>query len=195
MSRRTLVALLAVLAAVALGLGLRLAMVGYDSVPSEPAIELGGAFDLVDQTGTPRHDTDFRGRYMLVFFGYTYCPDVCPAKLQTVTAALESLPDDDAVKVVPVFITVDPARDTVPAMADYARHFHPRLVALTGSPEQIAAAARAYRVYFAKAGEDENYLMDHSSFLYLMGPDGKLVRLFGAGATSEEIATALADIL
>ena len=125
----------------------------------------------------PRSDRDFRGRYLLLTFGYTYCPDVCPTSLMTMTAALDRLAESDpglARRVVPLLITVDPERDTVEVLAAYATHFHESLVALTGTPEQIAAAAEAYRVYYAKAEvEGGDYLMDHSAFIFLMGPEGR----------------------
>jgi len=158
--------------------------------------DVGGPFELVDQTGARRGDAEFRGRYMLVYFGYTYCPDICPTTLLAMSRALELLGEsapDAAEKVVPVFITVDPERDTVEAMAAYAPSFHPALVALTGTPEEIAAAAKAYRVYYAKV-EDEasgTYLMDHSSFIFLMGPEGGYVTHFDHLAPPEDIAAGL----
>jgi len=158
--------------------------------------EVGGPFELVDQNGERRRDSDFRGRYMLVYFGYTYCPDVCPTTLLAMSRALELLSESApkaAEQVVPVFITVDPERDTVAALAAYAPSFHPDLVALTGTPEEIAAAAKAYRVYYAKV-EDESagtYLMDHSSFIYLMGPDGAYRTHFDHLAGPEDIAAGL----
>jgi cytochrome oxidase Cu insertion factor (SCO1/SenC/PrrC family) len=158
--------------------------------------DVGGPFALVDQTGARRGDAEFRGRYMLIYFGYTYCPDICPTTLLTMSRALELLRERApraADQVVPVFITVDPERDTVEAMAAYAPSFHPDLVALTGSAEEIAAAAKAYRVYYAKV-EDEasgTYLMDHSSFIFLMGPDGEYVTHFDHLAPPEDIAAGL----
>ena len=157
---------------------------------------VGGPFELIDQNGETRTDGDFRGRYMLINFGYTYCPDICPTSLLTMSHGLELLAEqapEAAKQVVPVFITVDPERDTVEALAAYAPSFHPDLVALTGTAEEIAAAAKAYRVYNAKA-EDEasgTYLMDHSSFMYLIGPDGAYRTHFGHTAPSEEIAEGL----
>jgi protein SCO1/2 len=154
---------------------------------------VGGPFTLTDQRGVEVTEQDFAGRHMLIYFGYTYCPDFCPMSLANMTQALDLLPPDQAEQVVPIFITVDPERDTVEQLAEYAPLFHPRLVALTGSPEATKAAAQAYRVYFAKAGDDDSdaYLMDHSTFIYLMGPDGKYVRHFAHNATPEEIAAAI----
>jgi len=156
------------------------------------AAAIGGAFELVDQTGETRTDADYRGRYMLVFFGYTHCPDFCPTALQAVADALDALEAAAgaaaAEQVVPIFVTVDPERDTPEALKDYASAFHPRLVALTGSAAQVAQAAKAYRVYYAKAGEGEDYLMDHSTFTYLMGPDGRYLAHFRHGTPPEEMA-------
>ncbi len=162
--------------------------------------EIGGAFELLDQTGETRTQADFAGRHMLVYFGYTYCPDVCPTSLSIMSQALDLLEAETGGledRVVPVFVTVDPARDDVPAMAAYAEHFHPRLVALTGSDQQIAAAAEAYRVYYRKAEDPSatEYLMDHSSFIYLMGPDGTYVGHFAHNASPQEIAEGLKGFL
>jgi protein SCO1 len=158
---------------------------------------VGGPFTLTDQHGAEVTEQDFAGRYMLVYFGYTYCPDICPLSLANMTRAVDLLSPDQADQVVPIFITVDPERDTVNQLAEYAPLFHPRLVALTGSPEAIKAAAQAYRVYFAKAGKDgtDDYLMDHSTFIYLMGPDGRYVRHFAHNAAPEEIAAGIGAAL
>ncbi len=162
--------------------------------------EIGGAFELLDQTGQTRTQADFAGRHMLVYFGYTYCPDVCPTSLSIMSQALDLLESETGSledRVVPVFVTVDPARDDVSAMAAYAEHFHSRLVALTGSDEQIAAAAKAYRVYYRRAEDPSasEYLMDHSSFIYLMGPDGTYVSHFAHNASPQEIAEGLKGFL
>jgi len=166
------------------------------AVSSSGAALIGGAFELVDQDGTTRTPADFSGRFMLIYFGYSYCPDVCPTSLSVMTQALDLLEEsspESAARIVPVFITIDPERDTVPVMKDYAAHFHPAMVALTGSSEQVAQAAKAYRVFYAKV-EDESagdYLMDHSSFFYLMGPDGDYAAHFAHNAPPDEIAVAL----
>lgn len=166
------------------------------AVTASGAALIGGPFELVDQTGTTRSEGDFLGRYMLIYFGYVYCPDVCPTSLSNMTQALDELAEDapdKAAKIVPLFITVDPERDTVEVIESYAEHFHPEMVALTGNEAQVAKAAKAYRVYYAKAGEEgsDDYLMDHSSFIYLMGPDGKYVAHFTHTAAPDEIAEAL----
>ena len=156
-------------------------------------VDIGGPFTLTDQTGATRHAEDFHGKLMLVYFGYTYCPDACPTALQDMSQAIDLLgAKGDAVQ--PIFITIDPARDTVEQMKVYAENFHPRLIALTGTPEQIADAARAYRVYYAKGRSPSgsaDYLMDHSSYIYLMGRDGRYVSHFSPGITAQQIASAI----
>lgn len=141
---------------------------------------IGGPFELVDQDGRTVRDRDFRGKLMLVYFGYTFCPDACPTALQIMTVALTEL-GRKAEAVQPLFITVDPERDTVTRLKDYVKNFHPRLIGLTGSAEAIARAAKGYRVYYAKAGEDKDkadYLMDHSSIIYLMDREGRYLTHF-----------------
>ena len=158
------------------------------------AAAIGGPFKLTDQNGKPRSDADFRGEYTLGFFGFTNCPDVCPTTLQTLTDAMADL-GPKAEKVTPVFITVDPERDTAKALKDYAANFTPRLVMLTGSPADIAAVAKEYRVYYAKAGEGPNYAMDHTALIYLMGPDGTYVTHYAPQATADDIAKDLSKRL
>ncbi len=138
---------------------------------------VGGPFTLTDQTGKRVTEKDFLGRYMLVFFGFTNCPDICPSGLQVMTAALEKL-GTRADEITPVFITVDAERDTPQKLAEYAKSFHPRLVALTGTADEIAAAGKAYRVYYQKVSDEKDptqYSYDHSSIFYLMGKDGSLL--------------------
>ena len=147
-----------------------------ESVSTGKAL-IGGPFNLIDQTGKAVTEKDFHGRYMLVFFGYTYCPDVCPSGLQVISAALDQL-GPDAEKITPLFISIDPARDTPEKMGAYVKSFHPRLIGLTGSAANVDAAVKAYRVYAKKVPDDKNtadYTMDHSSVVYLMGPSGELV--------------------
>jgi cytochrome oxidase Cu insertion factor (SCO1/SenC/PrrC family) len=154
---------------------------------------IGGPFSLIDQNGKRVTDQDFRGKYMLIFFGYTYCPDVCPSELQVMSAALDEL-GPEADKIQPIFITIDPARDTPETLKVYVSNFHPRLIGLTGSEADIASAAKAYRVYYAKAKGTEDktdYLMDHGTILYLMGPDGKFVKHFTYGTEAKGLAEAL----
>lgn len=155
---------------------------------------VGGPMSLTAHDGTKVSDEQFRGRYMLIFFGYTYCPDVCPAGLQVMTSALEQL-GAEADNIQPLFITIDPERDTVEVMSSYVENFHPRLIGLTGTPDQIAGVAKAYRVYYKKAGDDADYLMDHSSIIYLMGPDGKFAKHFTYGTDAEALAQQISQAL
>ena len=177
--------------ALALGLGWYLSRSGSSSPGGEALI--GGPFTLVDQRGQTVTEKDFAGRFMLVYFGYTFCPDVCPLSLSNMVQAIALLPPEQAKQVVPIFITVDPERDTVAQMAQYAPLFDPRLEALTGTPEQIKQAAKAYRVYYSKVenGGSKDYLMDHSAFIYLIGPQGRYRSHFGHDAAPAKMAEAI----
>lgn len=138
---------------------------------------VGGPFTLTDQTGKRVTEKDFLGRYMLVFFGFTHCPDICPSALQVMSAALDKL-GDKAKDVTPVFISLDGARDTPEKLADYLKSFGDRFVGLTGSKEELAAAAKAYRVYYQIVPDDKvagEYTIDHAAIIYLMGKDGAFV--------------------
>jgi protein SCO1/2 len=161
---------------------------------SKPAaLTVGGPFSLVDGDGKPVTDQTWRGKYMLVYFGYTFCPDVCPTTLSSVADALDKM-GTKADRIQPLFITVDPRRDIPLVVKQYAAAFGPRIIGLTGSPEQIAAAAKAYRVYYAEhrtGPGPEDYSMDHSSVLYLMGPDGRFIAPVRADQDGPEIAAAL----
>jgi cytochrome oxidase Cu insertion factor (SCO1/SenC/PrrC family) len=151
---------------------------------------VGGHFSLLDQTGKRVSDQDFRGRFLLVMFGFTYCPDVCPSELQVIAAALDKL-GPNAARVVPLFITVDPERDTPSQLATYLKSFDPRLIGLTGSAEEIATATKAYRVYVRKAADPKStagYTMDHSALIYLMGPDGAYRTHFAPGIGVDALA-------
>jgi protein SCO1/2 len=146
--------------------------------------DIGGSFQLVDQSGQRRSDKDFRGRYVLLYFGYTYCPDVCPTTLEAMADALSRL-GSQANRIVPVFVTLDPERDTAAALKRYLAEFGSRFVGLTGSLGEITNVAHAYRVYFAKhALPGGGYSVDHSSVVYLLGPDGKLVTFYDATTDS-----------
>lgn len=159
---------------------------------------IGGPFALVDHKGQPKTDKDFRGRYMLIYFGYTYCPDVCPTALQSMTQAMDRLAPETQEKITPVFITIDPERDTAKQLEAYVDNFHPNMVGLTGTPAEIAKTARVFRVYFgrAKGAEEEStdYLMDHSSIVFLMNPDGEYVTHFTHATPPEKMAERLAKV-
>jgi cytochrome oxidase Cu insertion factor (SCO1/SenC/PrrC family) len=153
---------------------------------------IGGSFALTDHTGKPRTDTEFRGKLMLVYFGFSFCPDVCPTDLMAIGQAIDKL-GSDGDRVQPLFITVDPERDTPAHLADYVPYFHPRLIGLTGDAEHIREAARAYRVYFAKVaiGGAAEYTVDHSGFIYLMDCDGKYLGFFPPGTPADRMATVI----
>lgn len=157
---------------------------------------IGGPFALTDHTGKRVTESDYAGRYLLVYFGYTYCPDVCPIELQVMTDALDQM-GEKAASVQPLFITIDPERDTVEEMANYVANFHRDFVGLTGSPADIDAAAKTYRVYYAKGPVDEDggYPMDHSSFVYLISPEGKYLAHFGPLTPPQEMADKIASFL
>jgi protein SCO1 len=173
------------------------------ATPPGPRIEssgtalIGGPFSLTGADGKTVTNRDFLGRDMLVFFGYTHCPDICPAELQVLAEALDRL-GDKAGKIVPVFITLDPGRDTPEIIAAYVKSFGPNFVGLTGSPEAIAAAAKAYRIAYTKVENKDSagdYTLDHSALVYLMGPDGKYLAHFTYGTSAEEMAEKLARFL
>jgi protein SCO1/2 len=193
-SNNTIYAIIGLLVAVML-----LATGGYLFLSgSQPAaLTVGGPFTLVDGDGHPVTDRTWRGKYMLVYFGYTFCPDVCPTTLSAVGDALDKLgPKADRIQT--LFITVDPKRDIPSVVKQYAAAFGPRVIGLTGSPDQIAGAAKEYRVYYVEhrtgPGPDD-YSMDHSSVLYLMGPDGRFIQPLRADQTSAELAAVLGKLV
>ncbi len=146
---------------------------------------VGGDFSLTNQNGQLMHAADFHGRVMLVFFGFTHCPDICPITVAAFSKTMELLgPQGD--QVAPIFITVDPERDTPQVMKDYLSNFDKRMVGLTGTEEQIKQVTEAYKVYFAKAGAGGAF--DHSAFIYMMGKDGKFIQLFENNAAPADIA-------
>lgn len=159
---------------------------------------VGGPFTLTDQDGAARTELSWPGKYLLVYFGYTFCPDVCPVDLQRNAAALKILEEQDATrleKIQPIFITVDPERDTQAVMKAYVAAFGPRFVGLTGTVEQIEAAKKAYRVFGQKRQDagSSDYLMDHSSVTYLMAPNGDYVTVFGSSTLAQSMADTLKE--
>lgn len=166
--------------AVALLPAAREALFGPAGLQTSGKALIGGPFTLTDASGKQVTDKDFRGRYMLVFFGFTNCPDICPAGLQLMSAALDKI-GAKADNITPVFISVDPARDTREKLGAYVKNFNDRIVGLTGTPEEIAAVAKAYRVFYEKTPSEASpgeYGMNHTSIIYLMGPDGDYVTHF-----------------
>jgi cytochrome oxidase Cu insertion factor (SCO1/SenC/PrrC family) len=195
----------------AIGLGLGAAMIGgmmvavghQTQAPSASGTALiGGPFTLVDGDGKAVTEKSWPGKHLLVFFGFTYCPDICPTELQAVSVALADLAKTDpakAARVQPLFISVDPKRDTPDVMKAYVAQFGSGIVGLTGTQAQVDAAMKVYRVY-ARAqppstpGADD-YLVDHSAILYLMSPDGRYLKHFGMGTPPEKILAGLKDAL
>lgn len=153
---------------------------------------IGGPFTLVDQTGATVTEKDVLKEPSLVYFGYTFCPDVCPLDNARNAQAVDIL-EESGLSASPVFITIDPARDTPAVMADYVQAIHPKLIALSGSPEQVKAASLAYKTYFKQQpADDEYYLMDHSTFTYLMLPNVGFVEFFDRDVPADKMADQVA---
>ena len=176
-----------------LGLGLRKTPKGAAGTLLASAI--GGPFRLIDQNGKTVTDADLKGKWSLIYFGYTHCPDACPTTLNEIAIALDDLgPKRDAVR--PVFITVDPERDTPEVLKSYVTSFDAPILALTGTPEAVAQAAKDYRVYYAKHPEPGgDYSMDHSSVIYVMDPEGRFTATFTPESSPEDIAARLKKLL
>ena len=154
-----------------------------------------GPFALVDHTGTPRTDTDFRGKLLLLYFGFTFCPDVCPTDLQSIGLAIDQL-GKSGEGVQPLFVTLDPDRDTPQHLASYVPFFHPRLIGLTGDASSIRQVARAYKVYYAKVPTNENdYTIDHSGYIYLMDRAGQYLGFFPPGTPPNRMAYVIRPLL
>jgi len=199
MNRKLLIlALLALLA----GAGLAMSLVLLKSrevlrVQTSGVAAIGGAFELTDHLGRRFTEKNLLGKYSLVFFGFTYCPDICPVALQKMTAAIDML-GTDGDRITPIFITTDPERDTVEKIAEFVKSFRKNTIGLTGSPEQIKNTARAYKIFYSKSVNKDapgGYGMDHSSVIYLMGPDGKYITHFRASTTPGNMAKKLNLIL
>ena len=190
---RTMKALLGIWIAVLVGAA---SWIGWDAMQGgQPAI--GGPFTLVDQNGRTVTNETLKGKPTLIYFGYTFCPDVCPTSLLLMETAIDKLGPDAAKKVNLVFITIDPERDTQKLIKDYVGNFGPTFIGLTGTPEQVAAAGRAYRVYFQRVpGKDgAPYLMDHSSIVYLLDRNGRFITHFTHEAKAEAIAAGVEKLL
>lgn len=189
--------MIAVLAAVALAGWLGWQQFGVAPPPLKGNLagsSLGGDFALVDQDGRARTAADFKGQWRLMYFGYTFCPDVCPTDMAVIGQALSQFEAADAAraaKVTPMFFTVDPGRDTPEAIKPFVKAFHPRFVGLTGDEAAVTAAMKTFGVYARKVetrgGDDENYLVDHFAVYYLFGPDGAPVAFVPHGATVGDV--------
>ncbi|KAG2648643.1 protein SCO1 homolog 1, mitochondrial-like isoform X2 [Panicum virgatum] len=150
---------------------------------------IGGPFKLLNHDGKPVTEKDFLGKWTLLYFGFTHCPDICPDELQKMAAAIDKIKGKAKLDIVPVFITVDPERDTVEQVRDYVKEFHPDLVGLTGTTDEIRKVARAYRVYYMKTEEEgSDYLVDHSIVMYLMNPKMEFVKFYGKNYDTDSLA-------
>lgn len=150
----------------------------------------GGSFaGLTDENGKTVTDADFAGKYELVFFGFTYCPSICPTELQKVTRVLKGLPAEQAAKIAPIFVSVDPERDTPKLLKDYTDLHHPAIVGLTGTLEAIEKVKKDWKVYAAKTKQEgiEGYTVDHSAFMYLRSPEGRLLGLFSTADSPAQV--------
>ncbi|KAM9958385.1 hypothetical protein ACTFIW_001247 [Dictyostelium discoideum] len=149
---------------------------------------VGGPFVLIDENGKPFTDLDLKGKYGLLYFGFTYCPDVCPAELYKMTKVIKNLESNGlGDSIVPVFITIDPWRDTIEQVKSYIEEFHPKFKGLTGTPEQITKVAKSYRVFMSKSGKGDDYLVDHTIIVYLVGPDGNFIEFYNVSQDSDII--------
>jgi protein SCO1/2 len=148
--------------------------------PSAGKAAIGGPFSLIRDDGKRVTEKNLMGKWTILYFGFTHCPDICPDELIKLAAAIDKIKENSGVDVVPVFISVDPERDTVQQVHEYVKEFHPKLIGLTGSPEEIKSVARSYRVYYMKTEEeDSDYLVDHSIVMYLMSPEMNFVKFYG----------------
>ena len=156
-------------------------------------MQVGGPFTLTDHAGEVFTEENLRGRYVLLYFGFTYCPAICPTELQKMTVALNQAGEALAGQILPVFITVDPERDTQDVMKNYVAQFYPGMVGLTGTPEQVATALKAYKIYARKVEDPalSEYTMDHSSYIYFLDPEGGLIGIYGTNSKPSEITAAI----
>ncbi len=196
---KTRLAFIVIASFVAGAIGAIAAVVDRDDVGAPAVVvedgkpDIGGAFSLVSHEGRRITESNLRGRYTLMMFGFTNCPDICPAELQTVMSALGKL-GPKADRITPVFVTLDPERDTVQTMGRYVSHFGKKLVGLTGTKAEIDRAAKAYKVYHMKVPDKDGagYSIDHSAIAYLMGPNGQYLAHFPYGTSADAMSSGIA---
>lgn len=165
--------------------------------PGQGMPQIGGDFMLTDQHGIKQSTSEFHGKYQLIYFGYSFCPDICPLGLQNMSGALAAL-GRDLEDIVPIFVTIDPMRDTAENLKIYASNFHPKFTMLTGTPQEVTPVLKAYKVYAAKAKPDgtmADYLMDHSTLIYLMNREGHFMKSFPHTIAPGDLAKAVTVIL
>ncbi len=172
-----------------------IAAVSWRERPASMSLDLGGPFALVDaNNGRSVTEQSFRGKLMLIYFGYTYCPDACPTTLNNISEAMAKL-GTAADRIAPLFISIDPGRDTPQVMANYVKAFDPRIQGLTGDAEATARVAKEFGVYYRKHDVPGGYLVDHSSLLYIMGGQGELLKVLPASEGADKLAGDLRDLL
>jgi protein SCO1/2 len=190
-----LIGIIALLGAAAAALVATAAVLSIER-PSPETLKFGGPFEFTDAaTGKTVTDRSFRGKMMLIYFGYTYCPDACPTTLNNIAQAMAKL-GPAADKVVPLFISIDPERDTPKVMATYTKAFDPRIQGLTGNAAETATAAKEFSVYYKRHDEPGGgYLMDHSSLIYVMGADGQFLKVLPASESGDKLAGDIEKLL
>ena len=155
---------------------------------------VGGSFELLDQDRNSITNNSFPNKFKIIYFGFTFCPDVCPVGLTTISEALNSL-GTKAQHIQPIFITLDPLRDTAEVLKSYREHFHESIIFLTGTEEQIRSVAKLYKVYFQKTNDNDDYLIDHSAITFIMAPSGGYLKHFGPNATAVEFTNFFNSVL
>ena len=155
---------------------------------------VGGSFELLDQDRNSITNNSFPNKFKIIYFGFTFCPDVCPVGLTTISEALDSL-GTKAQHIQPIFITLDPLRDTAEVLKSYREHFHESIIFLTGTEEQIRSVAKLYKVYFQKTNDNDDYLIDHSAITFIMAPSGGYLKHFGPNATAVEFTNFFNSVL